>query len=94
MDIGSLFIADLQLAIAIEPGQCPLHDPAMAPEALAGIDPTSRKARGVASLPQSLPTPREVIGFVRVQFVRSLPRSSTRTFDGLNGISGASKCAA
>jgi hypothetical protein len=55
MDIGLPSIANLQLAIAIEPGQCPLHDPAMAPEVLAGIDSTSRNARSDASLPQSLP---------------------------------------
>ena len=86
MDIGLPFIANLQPAIAIEPGQCPLHDPAMAPKALAGIDPTSRNARSDASLPQSLPTPRKVIGFVRVQLIRSLARPSARALDRLNGI--------
>jgi len=86
MNIGSPFIAHLQPPIAIQPGQCTLHDPAMPPEALAGIDPASRDARGDASPAQGLPTPWEVIGFVRVEFVRPLPRSPTWTFDGFNGI--------
>jgi len=86
MDISPSFVANLQPATAIEPGQCPLHHPAMATEALAGIDPAPRNARGDASLAQGLPTPREVIGFISVQLVRSLPRSSARTLDRLNGI--------
>jgi hypothetical protein len=86
MDVISPLIANLQPAIAIEPGQCSLHHPAVAPEALAGIDPASCNARGDASLTQGLPTARVVIPFVRVQLVRSLPRSPTWTFDGLNGI--------
>jgi hypothetical protein len=86
MDIGSPFIANLQPAITIEPGQGPLHHPAVAPEALAGIDPASCNARSDASLAQGLPTAGVVIPFVRMQLVRSLPRSPTGAFDGLNGI--------
>jgi hypothetical protein len=86
MDVISPLIANLQPTVAIEPGQCPLHHPAVAPEALAGVDPPSGNARRDAPLAQGLPTTGEVIGFVRVQLVRSLPRSPSRTFDGLNGI--------
>jgi hypothetical protein len=67
MNVGSPFIAHLQPAIAIQPGQCTLYGPAMLPEAFAGIDPASHNAWGDTSPAQGLPTPREVIGFVRVQ---------------------------
>jgi hypothetical protein len=86
MDISPPFIANLQPAIAIEPGQGPLHYPAIAPEALAGVNRTPCDARGDASLAQGLPTPREVVPLVRMQLVRSLSRSPMRTFDGPNGI--------
>jgi len=86
MDIVSPFIANFQPAIAIEPGQGPLHDPTMAAQALAGIDLAPRNTRGDASLPQRLPAPRVVVPLVGVQFVRSLSRSSTPSFDRLNGI--------
>ena len=86
MDVISSLIANLQPTMAIEPGQCPLHHPAVAPEALAGVDAPPGNARSDASLSQGLPTAGEVIGFVRVQLVRSLPRSPSRTFDRFNGI--------
>ena len=86
MGISSPFIANLQPAIAIEPGQGSLHDPTMATEALAGIDLAPRNTRGDASLPQSLPTPRVVVPLIGVQFVRSLSWSSAPSFDRLNGI--------
>ena len=86
MDINSPFISNLQSEIAMEPAQGPLQDPAMAAQTLARIEPTPRDPQSDASLPQRLQTPREVVPLVRVQLVRLLSRSATRTSDGLNSI--------
>jgi hypothetical protein len=86
MDIGSPFMANLQPAMAIEPGQCPIHQPSMMAQALAGVDPAPRNAGSDAPLTQGLLTPRRVVPFVGVQLVRSLTGSPTRAFDRLDDI--------
>ncbi len=70
MDAVSPPIANLQPTTAIEPRQRPLYHPAVAPQALAGIDRPSYNARRDVSRAQSLPAVGEITGLVRMQLVQ------------------------
>lgn len=51
MDLGAALIAHFEAPEAIEPGQCPLHHPAIAPVAGA---PTGERTRHDASRPSKV----------------------------------------
>jgi hypothetical protein len=72
MDIGPTLVADGEPAEAIEPGQRAFHHPAMAPQALAGVDRLAGNADLDVAFRQRLPAARDVIGFVGMPLVRPL----------------------
>ena len=64
MDVGAPFVADGEPPKAVEPGQRALRHPAMAAEALGGLDAAAGKARDNAPLPASGPTAWVVVALV------------------------------
>jgi hypothetical protein len=71
MDVGAALVANGQPPIAIEPSQCALDLPAMAAQALAGVDVLAGDAAPNVELAQGAATARDVIGLVGVRFVRA-----------------------
>jgi hypothetical protein len=63
------FVAHLQTTKAIEPGNRPLHDPAMPPQSRARLDPSPRDPWDNSASAQPLPVRARVIGIIGVQFV-------------------------
>src|SRR5215217_6078964 len=91
MDVVAPLIADREPAVLRKPGQCPLHDPPVAPQSLARVDTTAGDAWGYAPPSQGFSTPREVVSLVGVELLGTLPRSAgtaTRPLDGLDAIHG------
>ena len=86
VDIRPSLIAYRQPAIPAKPRQRTLYHPPVASQPLARVDPASGDAWGYAPLPQGLTATREVVAFVGMQLLRTLPRSATRALDGLYGI--------
>ena len=66
MDVPPALVADRQPAEARQPGQRPFHDPAVAAELLAGLDPPARNAAVDATLAEALAAARDVVGLVRM----------------------------
>jgi len=91
VDIRTPLVAHLEPAEPIEPGQRALHDPAIAPQPLTGLDATSRYARDDATPAQGLSTPRIIVALIGMQFYRTSARSPT-TLAGQtqrrNGVNG------
>jgi hypothetical protein len=86
MDGGIPFVADGEAAEAIEPGLGPLRHPAEASQAFTGLDPLARNPAADAALPQTAPVLTGLIGLVRMELVRPLPRATARALDRLDGI--------
>src|SRR5215203_23967 len=76
MNIVSLLVTDPQPPIAVQPGQRPLHPPAMAPQPLAALDAPPGDPRGDPSFSQRLAAELMVIAFVCMQLLRAAPRPS------------------
>jgi hypothetical protein len=86
VDARPSLIAHRQPAIPAQPRQRTLHNPPVLPQSLARVDSASGDAWGYVPLPQGLTATREVVAFVGVQLLGTLPRSATRALDGLYGI--------
>ena len=89
MDVVAPLIADREPAVLRKPGQCPLHDPPVAPQSLARVDTTAGDAWGYAPPSQGFSTPREVVSLICVELLGTLPRSAgtaTRPLDRLDAI--------
>ena len=65
---GSIaFVADQQSAVAVQPGEGPLGDPAVAIQALAGVDQTAGTARDDVPPSEQVPVLAGVVALVGVQ---------------------------
>lgn len=88
MNVIAPLIANLEAPMLIEPGLRALHDPAIPPQTLRGVDlPTSDARNDVASA-QGIPTAIKVIGFIGVQFRWAFARAAAGTADGSDGVDG------
>lgn len=72
MDVRTPLVAHLEPTEPIEPGQRALHDPAVAPQSLTGLNATPRDARDDATPAQCLPTPRIIVALISMQFYRTV----------------------
>lgn len=91
MQISTPLVAHRESSEAIEPGQRPLHDPPVPPEALARVDAATGDAREDATRTAGGAAAREVVAFVRMQLVRAMawPTSPTaRLADRLDRVQG------
>ncbi len=77
MNIRAPFIAHLEAAEAIEPGERPLDHPAIAPQPLTRLDAAAGDARNDATPAQRLPTARIIVALVGVKLHRTLAWSPT-----------------
>jgi len=67
---------------------CPLYDPAVAAQALRGLNPPACNPRREASLPQSLALVRCIVGLIGLQLGRPLTRPPVGTFDRRHSVRG------
>ena len=74
MDVRPPLIAHRQPAIPAQPRQRTLHHPSVASQSLARLDSASGDTRGYAPLPECLSATWEVIAFVGMQLLGTLPR--------------------
>ena len=89
MNIGAALIADGEAAVAAEPGQCALHDPAVAAQAGAALDASSGDAWEDAPSAADLSAVERVIGLVRVQLGWPSSRPAAALADRLDSINHA-----
>src|SRR4051812_45924589 len=71
VDVGPALVADGEPAVAGEPGQGPLNDPAVATEPLAGVDAASGDPRDDPASAEIASAAREVVALVGVQLGRA-----------------------
>ena len=88
MDVIAPLVAHLQPPEAVYPRESSLHYPPVSAQLLTGFDAPPGYPRGYASLPQGLPTSREVVSLIGVQLLGALARSATRPLDRFDGIHG------
>ena len=89
MNVVSLLVANREPAVLGKPSQCALHHPPVSPQFLGTLHSFSGYATFDAPFSQSSCTLFVVIGFVGMQLLGTLPRSSgtaTSSLDGFNGI--------
>ncbi len=86
MDVVPPLVAHLEPPILGEPGEGALGHPPMPAELLGGVDTSSCDPRLDVTTVQGLSAPTEVVGFIGMELVRSLPRSAPRALDRLDGI--------
>ena len=86
MNLGPAFITNPKSAVLVAPGMGSLHHPAVASQAIFGLDPSARNAGLDASISARTTAPRVVVPFVGVQLGRSKPRSASGTRNGRNAI--------
>jgi hypothetical protein len=89
VDIRPSLIAHRQPAIPTQPRQRTLHHPPVPPQSLARVDSASGDAWGYAPLSECLSATWEVIAFVGMQLLGTLPRPArtpARLLDGLDAI--------
>ena len=89
MDVVAPLIADRELAVLRKPSQCALHNPPMAAQSLTGFDAPPGDAWSYAPLSQGFSATREVVAFVSVELLGTLPPSAgtaTRPVDGLDRV--------
>jgi hypothetical protein len=79
VDVRSSLIAHRQPAIPAKPRQRSLHYPSVPSQSLARVDTPPGDTRGYAPLPQGLSATREVVAFVGMQLLGTLPRSARTT---------------
>ena len=91
MDVGAAFVADGEAAVATEPGQRPLHDPAVAAQASAALDASSGDAREDAPAATGLSAVGKVVGLVRMQFAGPSARPADALSDRRDSINHALK---
>lgn len=86
MDLGVALVAYEQPSESMEPGERPLHDPAMAAEARGGLDALACDPRSDASSPQALAVRPRAVALVRVHLVGAATRSPASTSHRLDAI--------
>ena len=86
MNVGAPFIAYFQAAHLAQPRQGPLHDPAVATEPLARLNPAPGDARFHVASPERPAVCPALVGFVGVKFLRAFPRATARPADRLDGV--------
>ncbi len=74
MDVGAALVADHQSAHLAQPGEGPLHDPAMAPEPLGRLHAAPGDPWLDAATTQRLARSTEVVALIGVQLLRTSPR--------------------
>src|SRR5829696_7369172 len=86
MDVGAAFIANGQTPEAAQPRQRPLHHPAMATQALAGVNAFPRNAHLNVPAPQGCSAARVVVALIRMEFGGALAPLSGGRLDQWDGI--------
>src|SRR5918998_4590552 len=84
MDVGPAFVADSQAAIAIEPGEGALDDPAVPSQTLARVDALAGDAHPDVPSSQRCPAARIVVALVGMELGGALTAPSIRLLDGRN----------
>ena len=86
MDICPPFVTNSQTTKTVQPSKCPFHDPTMSSKPFTAFNSFPGDAGCDSTLSQDLTVVPTVIGFVRMQFFRTLSGSTTLYVDGRNGI--------
>src|SRR5688500_10747436 len=86
MDVGAPLVADRQPPVAVEPGQRTLHHPAMATQALAGVDALARDATADVAAAQRLAAAGDVVALIGVHLGRPLAPPPIGLLDRRDGI--------
>jgi hypothetical protein len=89
LDFLQLLVPDSQSSKAVQPGPGALHDPAVAPQPLARVDPPPRDAGLDASAAKLRAQRARVIGLVCMQLRGAPPRSTLHPTYRLNGVNAA-----
>src|SRR5258706_8374894 len=89
MDVSPVLVADLQAPEAVEPGERPFDHPAVASQAVLGLDTTAGDAGDDAALAQGQTEVTVVVTLVGMELVRSATGPAARLgADGLDGVDG------
>src|SRR5829696_3591570 len=72
MDVGAALIADRQAAKLVEPGQGPLDDPAMPPQAIGAVHAFAGDADLDVAARQGPAAPRDIVRLIGMSLLRSL----------------------
>ena len=89
MDVSPVLVADLQAPEAVESGERPFDHPAVASQAVLGLDTTAGDARDDAALAQGQTEVTVVVTLVGMELVRSATGPAARLgADGLDGVDG------
>jgi hypothetical protein len=84
MDVRATLVAGGKAAKLPKPGQRPLHDPAMAAQPRAGVDPFARDPHPDVPPGEGVPTARTIVGLVSVQLGREFaPVGAANGRDGV-----------
>jgi hypothetical protein len=81
VNVGVALVTDSQPAVRREPRQCPLDHPPASSQSAAGVFAPPGDADLYPSSVECPTAEREVVTLIRVQLLRSLPRSTSATFD-------------
>lgn len=91
MDVRTALVADLQPSEAVQPRVRALDDPAMTAEPLLRLNPLAGDPRRDPSLAQHRLVLPRLVPLIRVQLGRAFAWTSSRPFDGFDGIHGLLK---
>lgn len=91
MDVGAPLVADREATEAVEPGQGSLDNPAVSAQSLASFHASSCDARLDGAGAALLAATAVIVGLVRVELVRALPRSAAATTYTRHGVEGRSQ---
>lgn len=86
MDIRSAFVAHLQSAKAIQPGQGPFNYPTMSAQFFTALHPSPGNSREDVMPTQEPSVIETVVALVGMQFVRSFARSATLLANSRDGL--------
>ncbi len=90
MDASPVLVADLQAPEAVESGERPFDQPAVASQAVLGLDTTAGDAGDDAALAQGQTEVTVVVTLVGMELVRSATGPASRLgADGLDGVDGS-----
>src|SRR5215216_7954445 len=86
VDVVAALVADRQAAVAVQPGQRALHDPAVAAQALLGLDPLPRDPNLDVPTAQCPAATGDVVGLVGMELGGTLAPPPGRLLDGRDGV--------
>src|SRR3954451_3893903 len=86
MEVVKALEADEETAVAMQPGEGALNDPAVTAEPGAGLDALACDARGDPSTFEGSPPFDGLVGLVGVELVRPLARRAGGLLDGRDGV--------